>query len=182
MFQKKGPTSLLNFKRSITLALIVFALSLFAAPAIADDRIGFIDLQKALSDTKEWKEKSAKFKVEFEREQKMISAREASIAKMLEDINKQSMVMDPELKKKKEEEFRAQSRDFQRYVKDKSDEFSNKEKEMTAELVKKMVDVIQRLGKEKKFTMIVEKKGMLYTDPGKELTPHATRAYDKIYK
>ncbi len=169
------------FKKSSLLILSIFLVALFSGTAFAEGRTGFIDLQKALSETKEWKEKSEAFKKEFEQEQLIISARERSIAQMLEDINKQSMVLDPSLKKEKEEKFRAERRDFQRYVKDKSEEFSAKEKEMTEALIKKMVTVLRKVGKEKNFTMILEKKAVLYSDDGKDITSAAVRVYDKMY-
>lgn len=170
------------FKKSSPLFIALFLIALFAGTAFgAEGRMGFIDLQRALSETKEWQEKSGEFKKEFEREQILISAREAKIAKMLEDINKQSMVLDPTLKKEKEDAFRAERRDFERYVKDKSEEFSAKEKEMTEEVIKKMVKVLKKIGKEKDFTMILEKKSTLYMDEDKDITSAVVKVYDKMY-
>jgi len=172
----------LVFKKSSPLILALFLIALLAGTAFGGEgRTGFIDLQRALSETQEWQVRSGEFKKEFEREQILISAREAKIAQMLEDINKQSMVLDPSLKKEKEEAFRSERRDFQRYVKDKSEEFSAREKEMTEELVKKMVKVLKKVGKEKDFTMILEKKSVLYSDEDKDITSAAVKVYDKMY-
>ncbi|PIQ96905.1 MAG: molecular chaperone Skp [Nitrospinae bacterium CG11_big_fil_rev_8_21_14_0_20_56_8] len=168
--------------RNAGLVCLVYLL-MGAFSASADEfKIGFVDLQKALTATSEWKKQSGAFKEEFDREQKIISAKESRITKMLEDLNKQGMVLDPELKREKENEFRNERRDFERYVKDKTDEFSNREKQMTADLLKKMVEVIQKLGKELKFTMILEQKALMYFDSAKDLTPLAIKAYDRTYK
>ena len=61
----------------------------------------------------------------------MISKKEKSIKKMLEDLNKQSFVLDPNLKKKKEEDFRKNKVAFERYVEDQNNAFAKREKEMT---------------------------------------------------
>ena len=45
-----------------------------------------------------------------------------------------------------------------------------------------MVEVIRSIGKEKKFTMILEKKAVLYNDQGNDLTDLAIKAYDKKFK
>ena len=42
-----------------------------------------------------------------------------------------------------------------------------------------MLGVIQKIGKEKKFTMILEKKVGLYFDKSVDLTTLATLSYDK---
>ena len=74
------------------------AISSFAA----EGRIGFVDIQKAVIGTKEWKKNFDIFKKDFAKAKKKIKARENRIKKMLEDLNKQSFVLDPELKKKKD--------------------------------------------------------------------------------
>lgn len=155
-----------------------FAVSSFAA----DSRIGFLNIQKAVSSTKEWKSKFVKFKADFTKEKKRIKIKEQKIKKMLENLNKQSFVLDPELKKKKEDAFRKEKIEFERYVQDQNAEFGKKEKEMTQKILIKMMGVVKKIGKEKKYTMILEQKVVLYHDKGNDLTNIATRAYDRANK
>jgi outer membrane protein len=148
----------------------------------ADSRIGFLNIQKAVSSTKDWKSKFNKFKADFTKEKKRINLREKKLKKMLENLNKQSYVLDPSLKKKKEDEFRKEKIEFERYVQDQNAEFGKKEKEMTQKILIKMVDVVKKIGKEKKYTMIVEEKFALYHEKSIDITGMATRAYDKANK
>lgn len=155
----------------------------FTSPVLAADaKIGFIDIQKAISGTKEWKRKFASFKSEFKKEKSLIDVKEKKMKKLLEGLNKQSFVLDPELKKKKEAEFRKKTRDFERYVQDRNSDFSAKEKEMTEKMLLQLREVILKIGKEKKFTMILEKKVVLYHNRGNDLTNLTTKTYDKKYK
>ena len=101
---------------------------------------------------------------------------------MLQNLNKQSFVLDPELKKKKEGQFRKEKVAFERYVQDKNAEFGNSEKEMTQKILKNMMKIIKKIGKEKKYTMILEQKAVLYHDKGNDLTTLATKTYDKNNK
>ncbi len=155
-----------------------FAVSSFAA----DSRIGFLNIQKAVSSTKEWETNFAKFKTDFTKEKKRIKIMEQKIKKMLENLNKQSFVLDPDLKKKKEDAFRKEKIEFERYVQDQNAEFGKKEKEMTQKILIKMMDVLKKIGEEKKYTMILEQKVVLYHDKGNDLTSIATRAYDRANK
>ena len=154
------------------------AISSFAA----DSRIGFVDIQKAVLGTKEWKKNFEIFKKDFAKEKKKIRARENRIKKMQEDLTKQSFVLDPELKKKKEDRFRKEKIAFERYLKDQNDEFGKNEKEITQKILIKMMKVIKKIGKEKKYTMILEEKVVLYHDRVNDLTTLATKTYDRNNK
>jgi sugar/nucleoside kinase (ribokinase family) len=70
-----------------------------------ESKVGFVDIQKAVISTTEWKRSFETFKKDFAKEKKKIKSREDRVKKMLVDINKQSFVLDPELKKKKEDKI-----------------------------------------------------------------------------
>ena len=155
-----------------------FAISSFAA----DSRIGFVNIQKAVIGTKEWKKNFEIFKKDFAKEKKKIRARENRIKKMQEDLTKQSFVLDPELKKKKEDRFRKEKIAFERYLQDQNNEFGKNEKEITQKILLKMMKIIKKIGKEKKYTMILEEKVVLYHDRVNDLTTIATKTYDRNNK
>jgi len=163
------------------LALFVLSfLFIQVSPSDAKDtRIGVIDIQKAVSSTKEWQKEFKSFKSKFEKEKKSIVAKEGRLKKKIQDFGKQSMVLSPALKKKKEDELMKQKREFERYVQDKNEDFAKQEKEITSKILKKMVLIIKKLGKSKNFTMVLEKKVSIYFDESLDLTSLATRTYDK---
>lgn len=163
------------------LGLVFFgplAISSFAA----ESRIGFVDIQKAVIGTEEWKKNFEIFKKNFAKEKKKIKARENRIKKMQQDLSKQSFVLDPELKKKKEDRFRKEKIAFERYLQDQNNEFGKNEKEITQKILLKMMKIIKKIGKEKKYTMILEEKVVLYHDRGNDLTTLATKTYDRNNK
>lgn len=159
---------------------VVFFVFAQVTPGYCKDlRVGFIDIQVAISNTKEWKKEFVSFKTKFKREKESIAKREGLLKKKIEDLNKQSMVLNAELKKKKEDDVLKKKKEFERYVQDKNEEFAKKEKEITNKILKKMVKVIKKIGKQKNSAMILEKKIGLYFDESVDLTTLATLAYDK---
>ena len=151
-----------------------------ATPAHAKDvRVGVIDIQAAVTGTKEWKKEFASFKTKFQKEKVIIATKEKNLKKMIENLNKQSMVLSPELKRKKEESLIRKKKEFERHVQDKNDEFAKNEKAITNKILKKMIKIVKDLGESKKFTMILEKKVGLYFDQSVDLTSLATRTYNK---
>ena len=82
--------------------LVIFIMFAQATPGYAKDvRVGVIDIQAAVTGTNEWKKEFASFKTKFQKEKLSIAAKEKNLKKMIEDLNKKSMVLSPKLKKKK---------------------------------------------------------------------------------
>ena len=159
--------------------LVIFIMFAQATPGYAKDvRVGVIDIQAAVTGTNEWKKEFASFKTKFQKEKLSIAAKEKNLKKLIEDLNKKSMVLSPELKKKKEEALVKKKKNFERYVQDKNEEFAKSEKAITSIILKKMVKIVKDLGKSKNFTMILERKVGLYFDQSVDLTKLATRTYN----
>lgn len=176
------------FKRKFKMAqmvlgIMVLSLSMFAGSEAAakDVKIGFINLHKAITQTKEFKKAKLKFQVEVKKQQSIIQERQTQLEGMLKEINKQGFVLSPELKKKKEENFLKEKKEFERYVQDQQEQFARKEKGLLEKLTKKMLEVLKQLGKQKKLTMVVELKTLLYSDSALDLTSLATKTYDRLY-
>ena len=169
----------LKFTKRFFYFSIMFLIFSQATPVYAKDiRVGVIDIQAAVTNTKEWKKEFAAFKTKFQKEKKKIFKKENELKKMIENLNKQSMILSPEKKKKKEEVLIKQKKDFERHVQDKNEEFAKKEKGITSKILKKMVKIVKDLGESKKFTMILEKKVGIYFDPSVDLTSMATQTYN----
>jgi outer membrane protein len=169
----------LKFTKRFFCFSIIFLIFSQATPGYAKDiRVGVIDIQAAVTNTKEWKKEFAAFKTKFQAEKKKISRKENDLKRMIENLNKQSMVLSPEKKKKKEEALIKEKKNFERHVQDKNEEFAKKEKIITSKILKKMVKIVQGLGESKKFTMILEKKVGIYFDPSVDLTSLATKTYN----
>jgi outer membrane protein len=147
----------------------------------ADIKIGFVDVQKAITETKEFKKSQMKFRVELQKEKGIIEARKKKVEGMLIELNKQANVLNPALKKKKEESFLREKKDFERYVQDREEEFARREKAALDKISRKMLEVLKQLGKQKKLTMVLEKKTVFYSDSTLDLTTLATKTYNRLY-
>ncbi len=167
------------FFQTFLVFLILFCLT---SSAFSAGRIGYINLQKAVANTNEWKKQLADFKSQFKSAQSLIAAREKKIKSMYEELTKQSFVLDPALKKSKEERFRKEKVEFERFVQDKNEEFGRKEKEITEKIIAKMIKVVRKIGAEKKISLIMDEKTLIYSDSGLDITDMAVKTYDRIYK
>ncbi|QPJ61152.1 MAG: OmpH family outer membrane protein [Candidatus Nitronauta litoralis] len=163
-------------------AIVALILALGNPVQAAGVRVGFIDIQEAVAGTKEFKRVFTQFRSHFQKEKKLITQRENKIKAMLEDINKQGTILKDAEKRRKEERFLKEKKSFERYVQDKNEEFQRKEKEITDSILRKMLEILKKIGKERKYTMILEKKAVFYSDTAADLTKIATKTYDRIHK
>lgn len=168
------------FFQTFLVFLILFCLT--SSTFAAGNRIGFINLQKAVANTKEWKKQLSDFKKQFKNAKSLIAAKEKKVKAMYEEITKQSFVLDPALKKSKEERFRKEKVEFERFVQDKNEEFGRKEKEITEKIIAKMIKVVRKIGSEKKISLILDEKTLIYSDSSLNITDIVVKTYDRIYK
>jgi outer membrane protein len=181
MFALNNNTKQYRFLGWTILLAMVGMMSVVAEAAAGDVKIGFVDIQKAITETKEFKKSQMKFRVELQKEKGIIEARKKKVEGMLIEINKQANVLNPTLKKKKEESFLREKKDFERYVQDREEEFASREKIALDQISKKMLEVLKQLGKQKKLTMVLEKKSVFYSDSTLDLTELSTKTYNKLY-
>ncbi len=147
----------------------------------AELKIGFVNIQKAITETKEFKKSQMRFQVELKKEKGIIDARKKKVENMLRELNKQGFVLNTELKKAKEESFLREKKEFDRYVQDREEEFRRSEQKVIEKISKKMLEVLKQLGKQKKLTMVIEKKAVFYSDSALDLTNLAVKTYNKLH-
>ena len=79
-----------------------------------------------------------------------------NIEKIKNEIEKQSSVLSADARKSKEEELERLIRDYQRQVSDSQNEVKKKEGELTGDILKELRDIIQKIGVEEGYTIILE--------------------------
>jgi len=168
------------FAKAFIAASMVLFFGVSSASAVV--KVGFVDMQKAITSTKSFQKEMAKYQASYKGEQKKIQAKEEKIKKQKDELEKQKFVMSPDLISKKEEAWRAEYKSFKRYVQDENEKFQRKRDEMGRAILVKMMAVVRKLGKEKKFTVILENKSVLFNDTTVDLTNLVVKRFDKVHK
>jgi len=163
--------------------MLVAVMWLFAQPAAAaTTRVGFVDIQAAIEKTREYKKARIRFESKVKKEQGLIEARQKKFDGMIKEFQKQSHVLSPELKQKKEKRLLDEKKELERYVNDRKEDLMLQERQIGERILKKMMEVLKKIGKEKKYTMILEKRAVFYSDSSSDVTALATKTYDRINK
>ena len=109
---------------------------------------------------------------------------------MREDIRSQGLVLNLQAQEEKEEAFRKKVRELKRFIDDTNNfiedataEFREKEVRATRRLLREIRDVVQAMGKEGKYSFILEGNAgaavVLYFDGAVDLTEKVVTRYNK---
>jgi len=151
----------------------------FQRIACAEQKIAYVDLQRALEETEEGKKAKAKLKSDFERKQKELDARQEELKRMKNDLDKQLNILKPEALQAKQAELQqklvALQETYMRLQKD----LQEKEATETGKIFKKMQGVIADIAKAESVTYVLEKNsGILYAPPSLDLTNELIRKFN----
>jgi outer membrane protein len=160
------------------LAATVLASATSAAEPAA--KMGFVDIEAVITQSKEGQAARSKLAAEAAEKQKEISAKEAEIKQMDAELQKQTAILSDAARKDREEAILRKVRDLKRLGEDFNRDLAKREGELVGDLYRDLAGVIRDYGKEKGFTLILEKRqgGVIYGSDVADLTKAILERYD----
>lgn len=169
-----------RFMKVLLFALFVFVPGeLLAASKI---KIGVVNADQVFQESIRGKEIIGKLKTKINREQEKIRKNQKKLDGLKNELNKQSLVMSEDLKRKKEVDYRMKLRALQRQAKDAEEEMQIRQREIRAEVLSDLMKIIRDLGKREGFTYIVTNEFVIYNDKSIDLTKRVIDEYNKKYR
>lgn len=143
-------------------------------------KIGYIDLQKVIRDSKAGKSAKAAFENEFKRKKQIIDNKASILAQEKQDFISQSPLMDDEARKRKAEEIQQNEKELTRLRDDFREELQKKDFELTQKILKELESVIRVIGTKEGYSLIVEKteSGIIFGGDDVNITQKVITAYD----
>jgi outer membrane protein len=162
-------------------ASLILASTLLAGAASAEDKIGYVDLQRALNEVEEGASAKAKLKREFDEKQRQLDQKQNELKAMKDEIDARGMMMTPEAKQEKLAELQKKLMEVQQLYMTLQQDLSQKEAQVTSGIFAKMGTLLETMGREQGYTMIVEKSAVLYAKNHIDLTNELIRRYNQAY-
>jgi outer membrane protein len=143
-----------------------------AAAEAAPVRIGIVDLQAVLNQSRVGQAAKARVRAEAEQKQKEVQARERDLVRMREELEKQAAVLSEAGRKEKEEALRRSFRDLQRFADDSERDLQKREREMVNDILREITAVVRGYALEKAYGLILERNqaGVIFGADGVDLT------------
>ncbi len=171
-------------KRFLASVTVVFGLLAGAAlsPAHgADVKIGYFDLQAVLDQSRWGKQAKEEFQAKKAEMQSEVKEKSDAFQQARESFEKQQAMLDDEAKRKKVTELRKMQLEGEKLLMQTNTELNRLSQELTAPIIDKIIEIVQKMGKDQKYDYIfeVQKGGLVYATEKTDLTKAVIKELDK---
>jgi outer membrane protein len=151
-----------------------------AATTPAATRIGFIDVQRVLARSAAGVSAREQLEREKAAMQKEMDGKRQELEKLRDELEKKGPLMTADARRDKQDTFERKRRDAARLADDFGKELEKKEAELLQRVLKEVGGIIERVGREKGYYLILERGrgGVLYASSEADLTDEVIRAFD----
>ena len=170
-------------KKFLFAALLISLFFTFKAFG-ADMKIGYVDFNKALNESAEGRKATATLEDLIEKKKNILSEKDKEIKAFDDELKKQASVLSPESRVEKEDKLKILIRDAQRMSKDFQEELQKKEADLTREVQREIMKIVDQIAREEAYTVIFERgvSGILYFEEKFDLTDKAIKKYNENVK
>ncbi len=163
------------------MAAVMLLALLAAAPARAEVKLAYVDVQRALNECEAGKTAKADFRVKVQGVEQRLQNQQSEIAKLKDELEKKGMLMKPEQRQNLQDEYLSKAKNFERSFKDSKEDLERKDQEMTGMIIHDLAQVIRDVGEKSGFTMVMEKQSILWGMPGIDITDQVIRTYNGMH-
>jgi outer membrane protein len=151
-----------------------------SAQTINGTRVGFVDIQRVLARSAAGMAAREQLEKEKAVMQKQVDAQRADLEQLRDEIEKKGQLLSAEARREKQDLLERKVRDARRLVDDLQSTLQTKEEAMLSKVLQELGGLIQRVSKEKGYTLVLERQrsSVLYAAPEVDLTDDVIRAYD----
>jgi outer membrane protein len=162
----------------------VIALAMFiAAPAFADFKVGYVDLQRALLDVHEGRAAKEKLKADLDKKKADFEAEQNKLRDDKNVLDKQAAMMSEEVRNQKFAELQKRLFDLTQKAEKLQADMAQAEQRELKRIFEKMDPIIASFAQRDGLTMMFEKtdSGLVYAPASLDYTNELVRAYNDKY-
>jgi Skp family chaperone for outer membrane proteins len=145
-------------------------------------RIGVFDSQPVWQQTEEGKKMQAQLAAFRDTKMAEINSRETELNKLKDKLRSQEASLSDDKKNQMMKDIDQKTIDLKRLNDDASREMQSQVGDARDQFQKELFDVVAALGKEKKYTLILEKSIVVYNDDAVDITPEVVAKFNQMFK
>lgn len=165
-----------------TVFISILALAFSVSQVSAETRIGYVDVELALSESRAGAKAQKSYEKEVKEKRGELEKKQNKLTNLQEKYTDQKASLSDNAKVRRQEEIIALEKDLKRSLKDTQEELRRKNGVIVGGLLKKIRGVVSEVGKEGGYTVILEKRAqpVLYADDAIDLTDQVVKRFDKL--
>ena len=146
----------------------------------ADDKIAYVDLQRALEETNDGRAAKSKLKADFDKKQKELDEKQEELKKAKEDFDKKAAIMKDDAKNKAAAELQQRFLGLQEIFARLQKDLATKEQEATRGILAKLSAVVAKIAEREHFALVLERSSsVVYGQPSLDITNEVIRTYNQ---
>lgn len=153
----------------------------FPATAVqAEGRIGYVDMQRAVTESQSGKRARAEIESAVKKKQEQVSREGQKLKALQQALEKEQLTLTDTQKRTKQRDFEQKVQTYQQLAADGQRELSQMEAEHTRKVLTDIRAVIREIAQAEKLMLVLEKneQPVLYAEDGPDLTDRVIKAYD----
>jgi len=165
-------------KLGVVIGMIL--LGWFGSVWASELKVAYVDIQRAVNESNAGKDAKKAITKEVEKFQAQIADRQKILQNLKDSLEKQAPMLNPEARATREKEYQNKLREFQRWGEDTQNEINQKRMDMERNISLGLQKVIQKVGADEGYTLILEKNEniVLYVSRALDITDRVLKLYD----
>ena len=169
--------------RSIFAVLVTASSLILPAAARAEVKLGYVDVQRALTEVEEGRAAKARLQKFADTKEKELNQEQESLRKEKELLDRQASAMSEETRTSKQTDLQKKLYELAQRMEKARLEMAQKERQELQTIVQKMDGVISLIAEREGFTMVFDKSaGLVYAPAHLDVTNDLVRLYNDKYK
>ena len=152
----------------------------FSVPALAEVKIGFVDVRAAVTESKTGKQFRAEMDTYVKNKQASLKKEEDKLTNLKQKLEKEGLTLSDAQKQQKQKDFQEKVQALQTMAGDADRELRQKDAEFNKQTMEKVRKIANDLAKSEKLNLIliVGREGVLYAEEGMDLTAKVMEKLD----
>ena len=140
---------------------IIASMAVCSVAAAADSKVGFVDLQRLVNESKMGQSAAGELDRMREEKQSELDKVSKEMESLKAEINKKAEKMALEEKREKLQQLQDLNKTYQRMGQDAKEAIERRDKEIVAEILVKAAPVLKKVAERENYTMIIKDKDAL---------------------
>ena len=164
----------------LTVLVGIMILLPLAAASAAKVKIGVIDTQKIMRESRAAKNARSLFLKDVEDKRAVLGAKQKEVRALEEKLKREGKKMSPSARKQKGEQLQKEIKELKRLRSDLEEELKKKDAELTRKLLREVGGIVREFSRKEKYTVILERKSVVAADEAIDITDKIIRLYDDL--
>ena len=162
----------------IMVSLVLFVLAPMQISSAKEVKIGIIDVQKILKESKKANEAKEQFLKEMNAKRSLLREKQLAWKTLQDNFKKDEKGLSAPKKKKRLDEISQETKELRRLQADIEEELKKKDRDLGQRLLKEIRETSQDLLEKEGYTLILDKKLLVAADAAIDVTDKIIKMYD----